>query len=169
MAQPGIYTDVNSLLQLNLRIERSGEEIANIDASVVNYFNEVCATLGRKLHYIQTKLEEAETKLSEAENKMHCCHARQHYDEDGDLVPSCSSEERAVAAAQKVVDKWRSKYERALQICDECHCEIENYNAKGHQLILTMCNQQTPKITQLLSNCIEKLQEVMGSKTDATL
>lgn len=169
MAKPGIYTDVNSLEHLNLTIGRSGEEMANIDTCVVNYFNKVSATLGRKLHYIQTKLEEAEAKLSEAENQMHCCHASQHYDKYGNLVPSCSSEESAVAAAQKVVDKWMSKYERALQICNECHREIENYDAKGHQLILSMCNQQTPKITQMLSNCIEKLQGIMGSTIDTTM
>lgn len=164
MAKPGIYTDVNSLEQLNLRMGLSGEEMANIDTGVINYFNEVSTTLGRKLHYIQTKLEEAEARLSEAENAMYCCHARQHRDNDGNLVPSCSREESAVAAAQNVVDKWRSKYERALQICDECYHEIDNYYANGHQLILNMCNQQTPKITQLLRDCIEKLQEISNIK-----
>ena len=140
-----ICVDVHSLERLNDVINHSGKAMSDVDQGLTNCIYGVRDTLGRKLNYIQMNLDEAERKLDEAEIAEAACHARQHRNKYGDLVPSCSCEENAAAAAWKEAEKWRGKYKRAKQIFDECQQEIAEYLSGGHEFIRNMSGQQTHK------------------------
>lgn len=162
MARPGIYIqDVQLLTQLHERIIYSGEAMSKIDQNVINYILGVNKTLEKQLHQIQMKLTEAESRLSNAERAEAACHARQHRNKEGNLVPSCSLYENATMKAQKEAEKWRSRYQRAQQIMEECQQETHDYLTGGHNLILNMCEQQMPKASNLLCDCINKLQRIL--------
>lgn len=164
MAKNGVYTNnVHSLEQVNERIKRSSEAMASIDAGVVNFFNDVGDTLERQLHCIQTKLEEAEANLHRAESELSYCYSCQYYNRYGNLVPSCSSEKKAVIAARKEVEKWSGNYELGKHIYDEFQQEIIDYQSVGHQHVLNMCEQQTHKASQFLRNCIDKLHDMLNT------
>jgi chromosome segregation ATPase len=171
MAEQGAHIrDVHSLEELNNMIEYTGEAMANIEENVSNYIDGVKEVLDKQLEFIQQKLEEAEEKLSEAEEALSSCEASQEYDEEsGEYRPSCSSEERAVESARKEVEEWKKKYDEGKSIVDECRTEIDDYNAPagfiqppgGHYLIKYMREQQTPKASQQLRDCIEKLYDIL--------
>ncbi len=165
MAKQGAYIrDVHSLEQLKERIGHSGEAMSNIDANVSSYFNGVRDTLEGQLDIIQTRLAEAEANLSSAENALSVCQASQAMIEAmGEPGPSCMAEECAVETARVEVEKWRMRYEQGQQILGECQREISDYSSGGHALILNMSNQQTPRACQLLRDCIDKLQDILGS------
>ena len=164
MAKQGAYIrDVHSLEQLKERIGHSGEAMSNIDANVSSYLNGVRDTLEGQLDSIRMKLEEAEARLNSAENALSVCYASQVCNEFGELSPSCSAEECAVETARVEVEKWRMRYEQGQQILGECQREISDYSSGGHALILNMSNQQTPRACQLLRDCIDKLQDILGS------
>ena len=172
MAEQGAHIrDVHSLEQLNNMIEYAGEAMANIEENVSNYIDGVKEVLDKQLEFIQKKLEEAEEKLSEAEDALSSCEASQEYDEEsGEYRPSCRWEERAVESARKEVEEWRRKYEEGKRIVGECQSEIDDYNAPagilhppgGHYLIINMRENQTPKATQQLRDCIDKLYDILG-------
>lgn len=171
MAEQGAHIrDVHSLEELNNMIEYSGEAMANIEENVSNYIDGVKEVLDKQLDYIQQKLEEAEEKLSEAEDDLSSCEASQKYDEEsGEYRPSCSAEQRAVESARKEVEEWRRKYEEGQRIVGECQSEIDDYNSPGgilnppggHYLIINMRENQTPKATQQLRDCIDKLYDIL--------
>ena len=167
MAKSGAYIrDIHLLERLDEQIGSSGEAMAGIDHNVCTYLNNVRDTLERQLDAIREKLQEAEQKLSEAENALSSCKATQVLDpETGTFVPTCDCEESAVESARAEVEKWRTKYERGQQILDECQREIGEYNGPdgGHGLIQTMSKDQTPKVSQLLRDYIEKLQDILNS------
>ena len=170
MAKSGAYIrDVLLLEKLNDRIVSSGEAMANIDQNVSNYLNGVQETLESQLDSIQERLRDAETRLMEAENACTVCHASQVCDETGTLVPSCEWEESAVETARMEVEKWRMRYEQGQQILGECRQEISGYSSGGHALIMNMCEQQTPKASQILNGCIDKLQDVLNSNMVANV
>lgn len=183
MAEQGAHIrDVHSLEELNNMIEYAGEAMANIEENVSNYIDGVKEVLDKQLEFIQQKLEEAEEKLSEAEDALSSCEASQEYDEEsGEYRPSCSSEERAVESARQQVEEWRRKYDEGKRIVDECRTEIDDYNAPGgfiqppggHYLIKYMREIQTPKATQQLRDCIEKLYDILqcdvGGDPDAAV
>jgi hypothetical protein len=163
MAKQGAYIrDVHLLEQLKERIGHSGEVMSNIDANVSSYFNGVRDTLEGQLDSIRMRLEEAEARLNSAENALTVCYASQVCNEFGELSPSCSMEEIDVESARSEVEKWRMRYEQGQQILGECQQEITGYASGGHALILNMCNQQTPRVCQLLRECIDKLQDILG-------
>ena len=167
MAKSGAYIrDVHLLEELDEQIRSSGEAMASIDLNVCAHLNNVRDSLERQLDTIREKLQEAEQKLSEAENALSSCKASQVLDpETGTFVPSCDCEENAVESARAEVEKWRTKYERGQKILEECQREIGEYNGPsgGHSLIQTMSKDQTPKISQLLRDYIEKLQNILNS------
>lgn len=159
-------SDVILLEKLEEQIGSSGKAMANIDQNVCNYVNNVRNDLERQLDTIHGRLQEAEQKLDVAENALSACHTSQVLDPmTGLLVPSCDWEESAVESARMVVETWRTKYEQGQQILGECQREIVEYNGSGggHSLILTMYEQQTPKATQILRDCIDKLQDILSS------
>ena len=158
--------DVLLLEKLNERIVASSEAMASIDQNVCAHLNNVRDTLERQLDAIREKLQETEQKLSEAENALSSCKASQVLDpETGTFVPNCDCEENAVESARAEVEKWRTKYERGQQILEECQREIGEYNGPGggHSLIQTMSKDQTSKISQLLRDYTEKLQDILNS------
>lgn len=166
MARAGVYVrDVHSLETLTSTIERTGEEMANIDQNVNSYLNEVMGTLERQLNFIQGRLSEAEMRLNVAEVALAACHASQVTNELGMVVPSCDCEERDVADARAEVEKWRGRYERGQQIVSECQREIGDYNGHGggHSLIRNMSEQQTPKAAEILREHIDRLQDILSS------
>lgn len=167
MTKSGAHiSDVLLLENLDKRILDSGKAMANISQNVNNYLNNVRDTLERQLEVIQDRLQEAEQKLSQAENALSVCHSSQVVDPlTGAVVPSCACEESAVEYAQTEVGMWRSKYEQGQRIFDECQREIREYNGPGggNSLVLTMSDQQTPKASQFLRDCINKLQDVLSS------
>jgi flagellar biosynthesis chaperone FliJ len=167
MAKSGAYIiDIHLLERLDEQIGSSGEAMASIDQNVCDHLNTVRDTLERQLDTIREKLQEAEQKLSEAENALSSCKANQVLEpETGTFVPSCDCEENAVESARTEVEKWRTKYERGQQILEECQREIGEYNGPGggHSLIQTMSKDQTPKVSQLLRDYIEKLQDILNS------
>lgn len=173
MSEQGAYIrDVGSLEQLNNTIEYSGEAMANIEENVSNYINGVKDVLERQLEIIKEKLEEAEERLREAEEDLSSCEASQEYDEEsGELRPSCSWERSAVQSAREEVEEWKKKYEEGKNIVSECQNEIDDYNFPGsfinppggHYLILNMRDNQTPKASQQLRDCIDKLQDILNS------
>lgn len=161
-----IVSDVILLEKLEEQIGSSGKAMANIDQNVCNYVNNVRNDLERQLDTIHGRLQEAEQKLDEAENALSACHTSQVLDPmTGLLVPSCDWEENAVESARMEVETWRTKYEQGQQILGECQREIAEYNGSGggHGLILTMYEQQTPKATQILRDCIDRLQDILSS------
>ena len=172
MVEQGAHIrDVHSLEQLNNMIEYSGEAMANIEENVSNYIDGVKEVLDKQLEYLQQKLEEAEEKLSEAEDDLSSCEASQRYDEEsGEYSPSCSAEERAVESAREEVEEWRRKYDEGQRIVGECQSEIDDYNSPGgilfppggHYLIINMRENQTPKATRQLRECIDKLYDILG-------
>lgn len=164
MAKSGAYIrDVQLLEKLNDRIVSSGEAMANIDQNVSSYINGVQETLQSQLDSIQERLRDAETRLMEAENVCAACHASQVCDETGMLVPCCEWEESSVETARMEVEKWRMRYEQGQQILGECRQEIADYSSGGHVLVMNMREQQTPKASQILNGCINKLQDVLNS------
>ena len=167
MTKSGAHiSDVLLLENLDKRILDSGKAMANISQNVNNYLNNVRDTLERQLEVIQNRLQEAEQKLSQAENALSVCHSSQVVDPlTGTVVPSCACEESTVESARTEVEMWRSKYEQGQRIFDECQREIGEYNGPGggNSLILTMSDQQTPKASQFLRDCINKLQDVLSS------
>lgn len=167
MTKSGAHiSDVLLLENLDKRILDSGKAMANISQNVNNYLNNVRDTLERQLEVIQNRLQEAEQKLSQAENALIVCHSSQVVDPlTGAVVPSCACEESAVESARTEVEMWRSKYEQGQRIFDECQREIGEYNGPGggNSLVLTMNDQQTPKASQFLRDCINKLQDVLSS------
>jgi len=173
MARPGAYIrDVQLLEELNNKIVSSGEMMSNIDVSVCNYINGVRDSLERDLNTIQMKLNEAEARLSEAESALSVCQASQAMALAAGIPgPSCMMEESAVEAARMEVEKWQMRYGQGQRILAECQQEIGEYNGPGggHSLILTMSEQQTPKASQLLRGCIEKLQDVFASPMTGNL
>lgn len=171
MVEGAHIRDVHSLEQLNNMIEYAGEAMANIEENVSNYIDGVKEVLDKQLEFIQKKLEEAEDKLSEAEDALSSCEASQEYDEEsGEYRPSCRWEERAVESARKEVEEWKRKYDEGKRIVDECRTEIDDYNFPGgfiqppggHCLIKYMRETQTPKATQQLRDCIDKLYDILG-------
>lgn len=171
MVEGAHIRDVHSLEQLNNMIEYAGEAMANIEENVSNYIDGVKEVLDKQLEFIQKKLEEAEDKLSEAEDALSSCEASQEYDEEsGEYRPSCRCEERAVESARKEVEEWKRKYDEGKRIVDECRTEIDDYNFPGgfiqppggHFLIKYMRETQTPKATQQLRDCIDKLYDILG-------
>ena len=166
MTISGAYIqDIHLLEQLNNRFECSASTMANIDEGVVNYVNDVRNKLQEQLDYIQDMLQESELQLSEAESSRDSCVASQQIDpETGILSPSCEWAESAVRTAQMEVDKWKSKYEQGKRILEECQREIGEYNGYGggHSLIQNMCGKLTPNISQILHDCIERLQDILG-------
>lgn len=162
--------NIRSLEKLNNMIEYSGEAMATIEENVSNYINGVKEVLEKQLEIIREKLEEAEERLSEAEDALADCEASQSYDEEsGEYTPSCSCEAREVESARQEVEEWRKKYEEGQRIVRECQQEIDDYNYPGsplcppggHYLILNMRDNQTPKASQLLRNCIDKLRDIL--------
>ena len=159
-------SDVLLLEKLEEQIGSSGKAMANIDQNVCNYVNDVRDNLERQLDTIHGRLQEAEQKLEEAENALSSCHTSQVLDPlTGTFVPSCDWEESAVESARAEVETWRTKYEQGQQILGECQREIGEYFGPGggHSLILTMCEQQTPKAIRILRGCIDKLQDILSS------
>lgn len=156
-------SDVHSLEQLNDMIKYSSKAMANIDQHVIQHIYSVRETLGRQLHQIRMRLDEAEARLAQAERAESACHARQHRNADGDLVPSCSLEEHAAAKARMEAEKWRSKYHQAQQIFDECQQEIADYFSGGHEFIQNMCDQLAPKASHTLCDCVGKLQDILST------
>lgn len=167
MARTGAYiSDVKLLESLNDRIRWSGENMANIDQGVCNYLGEVMSSLQSDLNYIQSRLGQAESSLSQAQSALNACQASQAAAAAmGVMGPSCMMEESAVQAAQAEVAKWRGRYEHGQQIVAECSRETGEYNGSGggHALIQNMCNTQTPKASQLLNDCVAKLQDILGT------
>ena len=162
MAETGVYSDVNLLRQLNDQIKRSSEAMANIEQGVSNYLIGVRDTLERQLDSIQMKLSEAEERLRQAENSLTACQASQMCNEFGELTPSCTFEESAVETARNAEMEWRRKYEQGKQIFGECQQEIAEYNAGGQALIHNM-DEQRIKASQILQDCIDKLQDMLNS------
>lgn len=166
MTQPGIFIrNVQSLERLEDIIGSSSEAMSRIDLNVSNYLNGVREKLEGQLDIIQMKLAEAEARLSEAESALTVCQASQAMAlMAGAPGPSCMMEESAVEAARAEVENWRVRYEQGQQIVGECCHEIGEYNGPsgGHSLIMRMCEQQTPKATQQLLDCIAKLQDILG-------
>lgn len=156
-------SDVHILELLNEKLKYSSEAMSEIDNNVIQHIYSVRDALGRQLHHIRMKLDEAEARLDQAERAESACHARQHRNQDGDLVPSCSFEESAAAAALKEVKRWRGKKSAATRVFEECQQEIASYLSEGHQFIRNMCEQKTSKASQSLCDCIEKLQEILKS------
>lgn len=167
MTKSGVFIqDVHLLEKLDERIGTSGKAMANIEQNVCHYLNDVRGELERQLEIIHQKLQEAEQKLNDAENALNSCRSSQILDPmTGTFVPSCEWEENAVEAARSDVEKWGTKYEQGQKILEECQREIGEYNGPGggHSLILTMSEQQTPKVSQLLRDCVDKLQDVLNS------
>jgi len=167
MAKSGVFIrDVLWLEKLDERIGASGKALANIEQNVCQYLNDVREELERQLDILHQKFQEAEQKLNEAENALSSCLSSQILDPTtGTFVPSCDWAEDAVDSAQSAVEKWRTRYERGQQILEECQREIGEYNGQGggHSFILTMSEQQTLKVSQLLRGCMDKLQDVLNS------
>lgn len=156
-------SDVSSLEHLNDKIKNSCEAMSGIDQSVIQHIYGVRETLARQLRQIRMKLDEAERQLDQASSAMHHCHASQYRNQDGDIVPSCSYEERAVDEAQKVAEMWRRKHHRAQQIFDECRQEIDDYLSGGHEFIQDMRDLQYPKISKTLSEITDRLQAILSA------
>ena len=167
MAKSGVFIrDVLLLEKLNERIEASGKALANIEQDVCQYLNDVREELERQLDILHQKFQEADRKLNDAENALSSCRSSQILDPTtGTFVPSCEWEKDAVETAQSAAEKWRTRYERGQQILEECQREIGEYNGQGggHSFILTMSEQQTLKVSQLLRGCTDKLQDVLNS------
>ena len=170
MAEQGAYIrDVHSLEELNNMIEYSGEAMANIEENVSGYINGVKDVLDKQLQFIQEQLDKAKERLREAEEELSDCEASQTEDEDGHVTPSCNMERWAVQAAREEVAEWQEKYNEGKDIVSECQREIDDYNFPGgildppggHYLIQNMRDNQTPKASQQLRDCIEKLQDIL--------
>lgn len=167
MAKPGAYiSDLNLLEELDCRIGRSSEEMRDIDANVVSYLGSVRENLQRGMDIIRGRLNEAQQRLSRAEAALSACQASQSSAMAmGMMCPTCIVEEQEVEMARMEVEKWRMRESHGQQIVGDCEREIGEYNGSGggHGLILTMCEEQTPKARELLRGCIDKLQDVLGS------
>lgn len=170
MTRSGAYIrDVHLLDELNEQIGRSGEAMSTIDMNVGNYINGVRDTLRSQLDYIQMKLGEAKSSLSSAENALSICRSSQAAAAVVGLpAPSCVLEECAVDAARAEVAKWSMRYEQGQRIMGECQQEIAGYNAGGHVLIRTMCEQQTPLASQTLMERKGQLQDILNSEVVAS-
>ena len=156
-------SDVHLLEQLNDEIKYSSEAMVEIDQRVIQHIYSVKESLGRQLHHIQMNLDEAEARLDEAERAESACHARQHRNEAGELVPSCSLYENAAAKALEEAEKWREKKRRAQQIYDECQREISAYLSGGHEFIQNMSNQQVPQANQKLQDIIDRIHSILDT------
>lgn len=167
MARSGAYiSDVHLLEDLDKRIGSSGEAMSQIDANVCNYLNEVRDNLQRQLDFIHDRLNDAQQRLSQAESALSACQASQSAASAmGMMCPSCVMEEQEVEMARMKVEEWRMRYEQGQQIVGDCEREIAEYNGSdgGHSLIRKMCDQQTPKASQLLHGCIDRLQDILGT------
>ena len=165
MANSSVYIrDVHSLERLNDRIGTTGEAMANIDQNVGNYITSVRTVLEKQLDFIRQKLNEAEEVLRRAKDELSSCQASQVYiPELGGYTPSCSYEQSAVESAQRDVEDWSRKYEEGKRILGECQQEIADYATGGHQLIVTMSQEQTPKATKCLRECINNLQDILAT------
>lgn len=170
MAKSGAYIrDVHLLEELEERIVSSGEAMSHIDANVSNYLNEVRESLQRQLDFIYDRLNDAQQRLSQAESALRACQASQSTASAmGMMCPSCVMEEQEVEMARMEVEKWRMRYEQGQQIVEDCGRETEEYNGSGggHNLIQNMCNHQTPKVSQLLHGCIDRLQDILGTNVE---
>jgi hypothetical protein len=155
--------DVESIERLNRVVKITSDTMADIDQQVINHIQAVKRSLETQLHRIQMKLDEVEKKLDQAESAESACHASQHRDNDGRIVPSCSYEENVAAAARKEAEKWRRKYQRAQQIYDVCQQEIADYISGGHEFIRDLCDLQATKVSQLLSVIYDKMQDVLST------
>lgn len=167
MTKSGAYiSDLHLLEELTERIGSSGEAMSHIDANVSAYFSEVRESLQRQLDLINDRLTDAQQRLGQAESALRACQASQSAASAmGMMCPSCVMEEQEVEMARMEVEKWEMRYERGQQIVGECVQEIAEYNGSGggHALIQKMCEQQTPKATQLLHGCIERLRDILGT------
>lgn len=167
MAKSGVFIrDVLLLEKLDERIGASGKAMANIEQNVCQYLNDVRKELERQLDIIHQKFQDAEQKLNDAESALNSCLSSQILDPTtGTFVPSCNWAEDAVESARSSVEKWKTRYKQGQEILEECQHEIGEYNGQGggHSFILTMSEQQTLKVSQLLRGCMDKLQDVLNS------
>lgn len=167
MANQGAHIrDIHSLEELDEVIKQTGEKMANIEQEVSNYLYSVKEDLDEQLDFLREKMEEAEAKWEEAKAALSQCHASQVYvPEMGGYVPTCISEEVEERSAREEAKKWREKFQKGQQIVRDCQQEISNYNSSdgGHGLIMNMVNNQTPKASENLRNCINKLQDILAT------
>jgi hypothetical protein len=166
MASTKIYIrDVNLLEELQDRIVSSGEAMSGIDRNVVSSLDSVMSTLESNLAIVRQKLESAESRLSNAEAALAACESQVIMTTMGPMPPDCGCEQSEVAAANAEVSKWKGRYERGQQIVSECRSEIAEYNSTtgGHGLIVNMTENQTPKASMLLSDCLARLQDILNA------
>ena len=173
MAEKGAYIqDVHSLEQLSQTIDDTGKKMANIHENISSYIYRVKDALDRQLDFLREKLEEAEERLNEAESALSSCQASQIFvPELGGYVPSCISEEVAVASAREEVAEWQHKYSEGQRVVGECQNEISDFNSQtgGKGLIENMAKNQTPSATHQLRDCINKLQDILTSDVQGEL
>lgn len=162
--------DIHSIEELHNTIEYVGEAMATIEEQVSNYMQGVKDVLEGQLEQLRAELEEAEAELAEAENDLSRCYDSQTYDEEyGEYTPSCSCEERTVAAARDRVSECRRKYDEGTCIVHECDSEISDYyyngmvyaDPGGHYLIEKMVKDDTTRATELLREILEKLNDIL--------
>lgn len=172
MAKKGVFIrDVHSLEQLDDKFGATGKAMANIDQDVISCLQDVKQTLDKQLDYIHTRLGEAENKLSQAKSALEACQSAEAMAAAvGIPGTGCILEAGMVAEAQAEVTKWEMRYRQGQQIVAECQREIGEYNGPGggHSLIQKMSETQTPKASELLRGCIDKLQDVLASSMVAS-
>lgn len=168
MAEEGVFIrDVNSLVSLSQRMETSSREMASIDQDVMRYLREAESELREKLDYLKTKLDEAKAKTEKAEREMNSCHAKQTTIEVAEGVsvtlPSCSEQESDYHSAKDNEQDWQRKYDAGMNVLNDCLRDISEYQSGGQSLVREMCDNQTPKATADLQECMVKLQDILNA------
>lgn len=121
VADPSVIQDLSSVL--NYSAESIQKELEAVDHFIQGALEE----FNRHVAYIKRKFEEAQKEYESAQDDYGSCLASQTYTEDGDVVPSCKSEERRVKMAKEKMDEWEKKLNKAESIRNECVSVTDEY------------------------------------------
>ena len=121
VADTSVIQDLSSVL--NYSAESIQKELEAVDHFIQGALEE----FNRHVAYIKQKFEEAQEEYESAQDAYGSCLASQTYTEDGNVVPSCKSEENRVRKAKAKMDEWEKKLNKAESIRNECVSATDDY------------------------------------------
>ena len=155
-------TDHAALGELNIALDKCGDDLSKILQHVDNHLNEVMQELERQKAVLEKQYQEAEERLGHAERALSVCEAQRRWDEEsGCYRPSCHAEKRHVEAARRHRDQCWAKYDEACRIVSRADGAIIHYrrnsmiNPGPAQRLEALAGEHTDAATKELASIID--------------
>lgn len=162
-------TDHAALGELNIALDKCGDDLSKILQQVDAHLDEVKQGLERQKTVLEKQYQEAEERLSRAERALSACEAKQRWDEEsGCYRPSCHAEKCLVKAARKHRDQCREKYDVACRIVSRADGAISHYrrdsmiNPGPVQRMKALTGEHTDAATRELASIIEDVADYLS-------